>query len=295
VIVTGSMDPIFRFALQILLGLFVGGLAGCSGDNTERERVFHVKGVVRAPYADGTISIQHDEIPDFMPAMTMPFYTDEDEAKDLSVGDHIEFEFHVGERSRATKFRRMQQAGAIAESRAAPTSDAARASRRLREGDEVPAFSLIDQAGRPLTEADLRHRPTVVTFVFTRCPVPEFCPLIARKFQELQKSLLAEQSGAAAKAQLLSVSIDPEHDRPEVLRQYGMSLGANFNRWRFATGTNEEVENLTRLFAVHTEAEGGVLNHTLATALIGPDGKLVEIWRGNAWKPEQILTRLNGI
>jgi len=287
------MNARLTIALRVLVMAATGALTGCGGD-TERERVFQVRGIVRAPYADGTISIQHEKIPDFMPAMTMPFHADETEAQGLAVGDHVEFEFRVGEQSRATKFRRVRQADFTAESRATATIDAAPVTRRLREGDAVPAFSLVDQEGRQLTEADFLNRRTVVTFVFTRCPVPEFCPLIARKFQELQKALLAEPSGSA-QTRLLSISIDPEHDRPEILRRYGQSLGADFNRWRFATGSIEQIQKLTRRFAVHTEdGGGGVLDHTLATALIGPDGKLVEIWRGNAWKPEEILARLSG-
>jgi protein SCO1/2 len=246
-----------------------------------------VRGIVRAPYADGTISIEHEPIPNFMPAMTMPFYADQAEAGNLKPGDRVEFEFRVGERSRATKFRPLGRAPEVPPRETGAVAPAV-SRRRLREGDAVPPFTLVDQDGRTMTEGDLRGHATVMTFIFTRCPVPEFCPLMAKKFQSLQSTL----ANGSDKVRLLSISIDPEHDVPAVLREYGQSLGADFGRWRFATGSAAEVQALTKLFAVRTERNSGSLDHTLATALIGPDGTVTEIWRGNAWKPEEVLAKI---
>ena len=274
-----SSSHIFRLALIWILGAALHA--------AESDRVFTVRGVVQELYKDGTISIQHEEIPGFMPAMTMPFYVDAADVEDLAKGDVVVFEFRVGAKSRATQFRKV--------GRVTPPQVDARAPeglfRRLREGDAVPPFRLLDHDGRALPQADLRGRNTIVTFIFTRCPVPEFCPLIGTKFQALQAALAQDEAGAE-RTRLLSISIDPEHDRPAVLRRYGESLSADFRRWTFATGSAEEIAWLTRLFAVRTERNAAALDHSLATALIGPDGKVVEIWRGNAWKPEQILKTL---
>jgi protein SCO1 len=263
------------------------GIAGCAADN---ERVFKVRGVVRAPYADGTIRIQHEEIPGFMPAMTMPFHADAADAGDLAPGDQVEFEFRVGERSKATKFRKL---GTVAPTRSGQSQAPHTPVRRLREGEAVPEFSLVDQDNQRVTQADFQGRSTVVSFIFTRCPVPEFCPLIAKKLNMLQAQL-PESAGSDGNVRILAISIDPEHDRPAVLRDYGRAVGADFARWRFATGEPEQVDTLARLFAVRIERNGSSLDHTLATALIGPDGKVVEIWRGNAWKPEEIRARIAG-
>lgn len=283
----------FRFALlSWATALTIAGvLAGCAPEK-EKARVFTVQGVVREPYSEGTITIQHEEIPGFMPAMTMPFYASEADARPFVPGDRVEFEFRVGQSSLATKFRRLgREEPTLKMSSQRP---AASSLRRLRAGDQVPAFSLIDQDDQPLSEAGFRGRNTVLTFIFTRCPVPEFCPLISGKFESLQQALARETSPPGSSTQLLSISIDPEHDRPAVLRSYAQSLGADPARWRFATGPRDAIEELTRLFAVHTENAAGMLNHTLATALIGPDGKVVEIWRGNAWKPEEVLAKIRG-
>lgn len=263
----------------------------CAGCGSKDARVFTVRGVVRAPYAEGAITIQHEEIPGFMPAMTMPFYADVAEVRDLKPGDQVEFEFRVGEQSRARKFRKTGTAPIAKADSNAGGSRADAGSRRLREGERVPPFRLIDQDQRPLTEDNLRGRHTIVSFVFTRCPVPEFCPLIAKKLQAVQAQL--EQPGATGeRVQLLTITIDPDYDRPEILKAYGKSLGANFERWRFATGTRDEVEKLARSFAVRIERNAASLDHALATALIGPDATVVEIWRGNAWKPEEVVARI---
>lgn len=267
------MAPLFALAFHI--GLM-------AQTNT---RIFSVTGVVRSPQSGETITIEHEEIPGFMPAMTMPFYADPAETASLTAGDRVQFEFHVGETSRATNFRKLPASPTAATP--APVNSAHRAIRRLRAGDTVPPFSLVDEQGSPLTSSSLEGRLTLVTFIFTRCPVPEFCPLISRKFQEVQTAAAANDS-----LQLLSISIDPEHDRPAVLQAYSRSLDANPATWKFATGSVDEVAKLTRAFAVRTEFNNGRLDHTLATALIGPDGRVIEIWRGNAWKPAEVLAKI---
>lgn len=246
-------------------------------------REFRVRGVVRGDYQDGMITIEHEAIPGFMPAMTMPFYVSAEEGRALQPGMRVEFRFIVGENSRATDFK---VTGRVADKAAASPS----ARRRLREGDKVEAFTLRDQTGAPLTAAVLDGRYTVVTFVFTRCPVPEFCPLLMRKFRQLQDELRGVD--LRHPVQLLSVTIDPAHDTPEVLRAYGEAAGADFDHWRFATGDVEEVLELTRKFAVRVERNGATIDHTLATAVIGPDRGIITILRGNRWEVGDVLNAL---
>jgi protein SCO1/2 len=256
---------------------------------TRHERSYTVRGVIRAPYEGGALSIQHEAIPGYMPAMTMPFNVAPADAQGLAPGDKVEFKFRVGQdASRATHFRKVGRADVAADATGVKR-DATTQVRRLRAGDRFPEFALTDQEGRAFTNVDLRAGPTIVTFIFTRCPVPEFCPLIAKKFQVLQSELVKINRNA----RLLSISIDPEHDQPAILRAYGESLGADFSRWRFATGNPDQIATLAKHFAVRAERTGGSLDHTLATALIGSDQNVVEIWRGNGWKPEEILAKLD--
>jgi protein SCO1 len=253
------------------------------------DRVFDVAGVFRARLDDGRVIIDHEEIPDYMPAMTMAFTpADPAEVAGLSDGDAIRFRWRVFKGgSLADTF---MVTGRVAPT--VPTVPAARASvRRVREGDAVPAFNLVDENNRPLTQADLLGRNTVITFIFTRCPVPEFCPAMAAKFSAIQEGLIANNVTDGS-VRLLSVTLDPEFDIPEILTVYGDAIGANPAIWNLATGTKDEAEAFSRAFSVYTERNGALLDHTLCTALIGPDGRVRAIWRGNLWKAEEVLAAL---
>jgi protein SCO1/2 len=252
------------------------------------DRTFPVTGVVMGVNQDGTITVAHDEISGLMPAMTMPFTpTDAAAGTSLTPGDRIEFTLRVGsERTRIEDITLKGRSAVVDRSRMEPS----RPSSRLRPGDALPSFQLVNQSGAPLTDTDLRGQRTIVTFIYTRCPLPEFCPRIVSRYMELQKTITS--SGPLADVHLLAVSLDPEYDTPPVLEAYGRSLGANFDRWTFATGSTAEVTALTRAFAVHVEQSGVLPDHTLATALFDTEGRLVEIWRGNFWETQEVLDAL---
>lgn len=250
------------------------------------DRVFDVTGIFKARLDDGRVIIDHEDIPDYMPAMTMAFTpADPAEVAGLKDGDAIRFRWRVF------------KGGSVADNfvvtgRTSAPAPVVRASvRRVREGDAVPPFNLVDENNRPFTQADLLGRNTVITFIFTRCPVPEFCPAMAAKFSSIQDALLASNLPVGS-VRLLSVTLDPEFDIPEILRVYGDAVGANPALWNFATGTKEEAEALSRAFSVYTERNGALLDHTLCTALIGPDGRVRAIWRGNFFKADEVLSAL---
>lgn len=250
------------------------------------DRMFDVTGTIRGRLDNGSLIIEHQNIPGFMPAMTMAFeVANPDEASGLQTGDTVRFRLRVSDdKSVAESFFVTGHEAVIAKAKSAEV-------KRLHEGDLVPPFSLIDERGRPVTEASLRGHSTVITFIFTRCPVPEFCPAMALKFASLQESLVASGTPTGS-VRLMSVSLDPEFDRPEILRMYGDAVGANPAIWGFATGETAEAATLAREFSVYTERDGALLNHTLCTALIGPDGRVRELWRGNAWKTSEVLAAL---
>ena len=253
------------------------------------ERVFDVTGVVRGHLDDGQLIIQHEEIPGYMPAMTMAFaLTNPADAARLKSGDRVRFKFRVSDdKSSAENFVVTGRDATPPKAKSAAGGKSA----RLREGDLVPNFALLDQHNRPFTNDALRERLTVVTFIFTRCPVPEYCPAMALRFGQLQKAILADAK-LAARARLLSVTLDPEFDRPEILQAYGEAVGAKPAVWNFATGTTEQISALTKAFAVYTERNGVTLDHALCTALIDGSGRVVEIWRGNGWKIDEVLAAL---
>jgi protein SCO1/2 len=249
---------------------------------------YDVIGVVTAPPAEGRVMVAHEEIAGYMPAMTMPFAVDATAPPAVKAGDRVRFTLVVAaEWSRAEAFEVTGYDPAIA---AALDARRTSGSARLRPGDEVPAFTVTTETGRPFTTADLRGHATAVTFIFTRCPVPEFCPLMSRRFQEIQRT--TAQEPALRDAKLLSVTLDPAFDTPPVLDAYARAMQADPARWRFVTGTPDEIGRLTKAFAIHAEKNGVFLDHTLATAVIGPDGRVTEIWRGNHWTAAQVVDAL---
>lgn len=253
------------------------------------EKIWAARGVIQTTLDERQgLVIAHEDIPGLMPAMTMRFVVaNPAEAQSLRAGDQVSFRLHVGDSSWTVSDFIVE--GHVASP--APATPAAPPTRRLRTGDSMPGFTLLTAGNRSLTLDDLRGRLTVVTFIFTRCPVPEYCPAMARHFGQLQTAIRADAK-LARRAHLLSITLDPAFDRPAILQAYGQAVGADPAVWQFATGSSDEIARLTKAFAVYTEHSGVTLNHTLCTALIDGEGRIVEIWRGNGWKNDEVLGAL---
>jgi protein SCO1 len=224
--------------------------------------------------------------------MTMPFLVrDQKEIADLKLGDAISFRMTVTKKDfwidNVKKIPRDNVD--VRDPKPKPTLESQSA--RLKEGDPMPAFSLMDQNGKPITADTFRGQPLVLTFVFTRCAVPNFCPRMTSNFSELQNMVKADQ-GVVARTRLLSITLDPEFDTPEILKQYGAHSNQAPDIWSLATGDPKEVDKLTEAFSVYRKTESGTLSHGLATVLIDPDGKIVKIWRGNAWTPSDVISEI---
>ena len=277
----------------------IPALAGCNRPEPtdSSARYYQVRGIVRGFAPDrSTVSIEHEDIPGFMPSMTMPFtIKDQKDIAGLKIGDGISFRMGVTDKDLFLDHARKIPASEVHV--AAPTPSAsvsAKATERLREGGIVPFFSLTNQDGARLTSDTFRGRPFVLTFVFTRCPVPNFCPRISHNFSELQNAIKSDPA-LTGKARLLSVTLDPQFDTPEILKSYAEHQKADTKIWTFATGAPAEIDNLTQSFAVFVQPEGGTISHGLATALIAADGSVVKIWRGNSWQPAEVIADLRRI
>lgn len=155
----------------------------------------------------------------------------------------------------------------------------------------MPAFSLTNQEGEAITVETFRGQPFILTFIFTRCPIPNFCPRMTNNFSELQ-NLIETGDGAVARTRLLSITLDPEFDTPQILKEYGAHSNADPKVWNLATGSSEQIDKLTQSFSVYRQTEGGTISHGLATALVSPDGKVVKIWRGNGWTPSEVIAAI---
>ena len=225
--------------------------------------------------------------------MTMPFVArNPKEIADLTIGDAIAFRMAVTPKDfwieNVKKISR-EDVNVAEPKRTAPVP--AEPNTRLKEGDGMPPFRLTNQNGKRISLDTFRGQPFVLTFVFTRCPVPNFCPRMSNNFEELQTAIKTS-SGTLAKTRLLSVTLDPGYDTSKVLGDYAGFHHADQQIWTFATGDEKEIDALTSAFSVYRQNEGGTISHGLATALINRDGVIERIWRGNAWTPAEVTAAI---
>ena len=275
--------------------LLVLPLSGCKRAETSDAsvRTYQVRGIVRGFAPDrSSVDVQHEDIPGFMPSMTMPFTVKEPkDIAGLKIADAISFRMTVTDKDLF-----LDQVKKIAASDvhiALPTpkpATTARIADRLKEGEIVPFFALTNQDGARITSETFQGHPFVLTFVFTRCPVPNFCPRMSHNFSELQEAIKFQPE--LNKTRLLSVTLDPAFDTPAILKTYAEYQKADFAIWNFATGEQAQINTLTQSFGVFVQPEGGTISHGLATALIGADGSVLKIWRGNSWQPSEVIDEL---
>jgi protein SCO1/2 len=160
-------------------------------------------------------------------------------------------------------------------------------------GVMAPALSMIDQDGRTVTLTDFAGRVLVVTFIYTRCPLPDFCPLMVRHLERVRQR--ANEEGIGRGVAFLGVTLDPAFDTPGVLEAYGQSVlkGADrFDQWTLATGTASQIGDLARFFGVGYKPETGVITHTLMTAVVGADSRVMRVFPSNSWTPDELFERV---
>ena len=150
----------------------------------------------------------------------------------------------------------------------------------------VGSFALIDERNQPFTDAALRGHVTLVSFLFTRCDT--ICPVTTMKMERLQEKTF--DAGAAIK--LASFSVDPAYDTPAVLQAFGESRlkgERRFDQWTLATGTLAQVESVASLFGVRHQNVNGTVTHTLSTAVVGHDGRIIRVFDSNSWRPDELF------
>jgi protein SCO1/2 len=159
-------------------------------------------------------------------------------------------------------------------------------------GEEVPDIAFTNQDGRQISLGKYRGEVLLVTFIYTRCPFPDFCPRMSGNFDEIYKQIGSNPSLAGT--HLLSISFDPEHDTPKILRDYGFSVAhthdaALFKNWEFAVPRAADLPKIEDFFALTVKPENGLITHNLSTAVIGPDGKIVKWYHGGDWQVSDLI------
>lgn len=282
--------PLSRIRLIVLIAAVFFTVA-CQPRATGPEQRYPIKGqVVSVDKRGSTVSVAHEDIPGFMEAMTMPFDLKDRRLLDqLAEGDRIQATLVVA------GLRSWLEDVVITRETVDPSS-AGKAESWVepKPGDEVPDFKLIDQNGKRFGFHQYRGRIVVLTFIYTRCPLPDYCPLMTDNFVQIEKALKSSPESNAG-IQLLSVTLDPDYDTPKVLREYAAAHSSGSDRWDYATGTKDEVKQIATYFGMQYWAEGDQIVHGLRTAIVGADGKLVKLYRGNDWKPNEIVVEVRNV
>ncbi len=265
---------------------------------------YTLKGVVREVDAKtGVVTIAHQELPGFMKAMTMDFTPkDKTNLDEVGVGDEVEGPLDVTRSGGLVKEYNLRSLEVM---QPAPrtlkldfgsgTAALAVKPSVLSPGELVPDFAMTTQDGTALKLSDLRGKVVVLTFIYTRCPLPDYCPAVDKKFRELADSVKSVKSRSQA-VRLLSVSFDPEHDTPETLRKHAAMQGAIPPVWTYAVASHDELRKVAERLGLVYGPMPNEIRHNLCTALIAADGTLVRLdsgASGKAWTPAEMLKSIN--
>jgi len=235
------------------------------------------------------VTVSHEDVKGYMPGMTMPFAVkNEADLQILAPDDEITATLVVD-----GKHSWLEDLIITRQSATAPAMPGAQ---MAKEGDEVPNFTLLNQDNREIHIKDYRGKTLLLTFIYTRCPVPDYCTLMSDNFAQIDRAL-GEDQELYGRTHLLSISIDPEYDTPKVLRSYGAAhteryQNETFAHWEFAGGTKEQVKEIAKFFGLTYFPEKDQIIHALRTVIIKPDGKVGKIYGGNDWKVDEVVEQL---
>jgi len=286
-----------RYFLLILFSAFL--FTACQKAETQtvspEAKRYPLKGkVVAVDRAKKKATIKHEEIPGYMDAMTMDFPIREDWVwEDLTAGADIFAELVVD-----VDGYWLEKIGIVAlpnpnQSPLPVREDVAQI------GNQVPNFTLTNQDGKRVSMKDYRGKALAITFIYSRCPLPEYCILMSKHFSDLANQLNGNAE-LKDKIRLLSVSFDPQTDTPAKLKEYGQGyLGKDakpdFTVWQLATGTDKEIKAVADFFGLRYEVDAQdktQFNHSLRTVVVTPEGKVQKVFAGNEWTPNDLLREL---
>jgi protein SCO1 len=295
------MKNILPLCSFLIIGLIVSACgskrsAPTSTSNTpvasSSAKRYEVKGkVVSVDKANHKVTIAHEEIKGYMEAMTMPFtLLNEDVYSELKPGSQILATLVVDEGR--SWLEDPVVSNVVDPNLVSKTEDSGV---EPSAGTETPDFALVNQDGKKIGFKQYRGKALVLTFIYTRCPLPDYCPLMTQNFVAINRELQGKPA-LRDKTHLLSITVDPDYDKAKVLRDYGERVAGSdkdvFKRWEFATGSPEQIKKVAQFFGLNYWKEKDQIIHGLRTAIIMPDGKVAKVYRHNDWKPEDVVKDL---
>lgn len=257
-----------------------------------RSKKYALQGeVVAKNLSTSEITVNHGDIPGFMPAMAMPYRVkDPAVVQELQPGDKIAAEVVVGKDPSDYWLEDVRITDESGRSQVTPPA----ASRMLMPGEQVPDVALVNQDGRKIHLSDFAGKALLVTFIYTRCPMPNFCPRLSSQFARIHNELKKNPEDYG-KTHLLTISFDPKYDTSAVLRKYGLAyLDGNesgFSQWDFASTDPADLRRLARAFGLEYEEEDNQITHTMSLVLIAPDGRVAKFWSTN-WTWTELMQNL---
>jgi len=285
------------FFLSIALAFSACKNAANSSAESSNAKRYQLKGrVIAVDRTAKTATIDHDAVEGYMPAMTMTFQVHADWVwNDLVPGSEVRAELVVDNTSKEGYW--LENIGIVVApnpGQTVPTND-----NFAQIGKLVPDFLLTNQDGKRISMRDFRGKALAITFIYAKCPLPDYCIRMSTNFSDIANQL-KDNAELKDKIRLLSISFDPANDTPQKLREYGIGyLGndpnAKFDIWQLAVGKDAEVKKIADFFGLRyqvDENDKAQINHSLRTAVIAPDGTVAKIFPGNEWTPGMLLKEL---
>jgi protein SCO1/2 len=303
-----SFTVLFLASLSLLTACdqsprVVGAKTDAGVTHTNRQ-TFEVKGVVvKVSPGSKEVEIRHEEIPGYMPAMTMPFEVKSaNELAGISPGDNVSFRLIVTDTE--GWIENIKKLGTtltnapalvVGPGGAEPPGSKIRVLRDvepLNIGDPLPEYHFTNQFGETFSTAQFKGQALAITFIFTRCPFPNFCPFTAHNFADTQQKLLAKSDGPK-NWHLLTITFDPAFDTPAILKSYGKRYQYNPARWTLATGSLVDILALGEQFGLVTQPEQtGNISHNLRTVVIDAAGRVQKNIVGNSWTSDDLVQEM---
>jgi protein SCO1/2 len=281
----------------IVLAIAAATLGQVACSSAPEPRVYSLQGQVLAISEDRRqATIKHEEIKGLMAAMTMTFKArDAQLLSGIKPGDLINATLVVGENE--AYMSELKKVGeAPLEAAPPPSAPASSGFELLKPGESLPDTGFVDQDGRARTFGDFKGGPVAITFIYTSCPIPDFCPRMDSHFAAIQRTIAADRTLSGV--HLVSISIDPITDTPAVLRAHADRLMADSARWTFLTGDRDDIDQFASRFGLSVSrslTDALDITHNLRTAIVDDEGKLVKVHVGNQWTPDQVIADLKAV
>jgi protein SCO1/2 len=270
-----------RQILTIVVLICAGFASGCQ---SAPEKHYPIQGeVISVDAGKKLITVKHGDIPGLMPAMTMTYQVAEPkQIETLQPGDKITADLVVSESK-----GRLEKIALVGKGNGKGSPGTTQ--RVPEKGDAVPDFALVNQDGKVIHFSNYRGKVLLVTFIYTRCPLPDFCPRMNENIRAVQK-LLQDVPGSTERAEFMSISFDPEHDTPAELKHYASlyrksTPGEKSFDWQFAAPSAKDLPEMARFFGLVYQPEQAQIVHSLSTTLTGPDGKVKKWYPYSEWTP----------